>query len=82
MALAMSEVAQVVGGTNSELLTPELIETYVTAKLSALSWGININLVKVTDYAFVKVYRLIGEYSGRFNNDYFNMDSPKGGRDY
>ncbi len=68
-ALTMSEVAQVVGTHSAAELTPALIEEAATAKLQELKWGIKLELMRVTDYAFVKVYRLMGEADGRFYGD-------------
>ena len=65
-ALTVSEVAQVVGTHSVAELTPALIEKTVLRKLQELKWGIKLELMRVTDYAYVKVYRLMGDSSSRF----------------
>lgn len=52
-------VAELVSTTSSEGLTPKKIEEHASGKISADEWGLSGIKVMVTNFAYVRTYRLL-----------------------
>lgn len=57
--LTMSEIAEQVRDKNREELTPKKIESFVEKRLNADRYGLSDLGITITDFAFVKTFRLI-----------------------
>ena len=78
LGLAMGAIAAYVANVTTAECTPAGLEKHIEAALADVSWGLRFQYVRVTDFAFVKTYRLIGnEHSGgRFWSGDITIDEP------
>lgn len=72
-------IAQLVSTTDSDTLTPQMIEEKVTALFPANEWGLGQIKVWVTSFAYVRTLRLLSDTYRQFgmNNDLDNQQHVK-----
>lgn len=73
--IAMSEIAEVLHSTDSNDITPGLLEKKVIDKLKADDYGLNYEYFKITNFAIVKTFRLIQDQS--WVSEGFSMTQKK-----
>lgn len=72
MNIAMGEISDVVAKGDKAELTPSSIQTKVEERLNATEYGLKFEYIRITNYAIVKTYRLIGDHNyieGQLNMD-------------
>lgn len=62
--LVASEIAQCVALNHSGKVTPEFVGSTVSAEIDFAQWGLAAGAVQVTDFAYVRAYRLIQDGRG------------------
>jgi len=73
--IAMSAIAEVLHTTNSDEISPALLEGKVLEKLKADDYGLNYEYFKITNFAVVKTFRLIQDQS--WVSEGFSMTDKK-----
>lgn len=70
---AMGETADLIARRTTNECKPETIQDMVKSKLTEQSYGLKLEYVKVTNFAIVRTYRLMGDH--HWNEGNLNMES-------
>lgn len=74
--MAMSAVAEAVHRMAAEACTPASVEKEATAALDLAPYGIGATVVRITDFAFVRTYRLIQDQKWGTHGDELDTSNP------
>jgi hypothetical protein len=72
--LAMTAVAECAATRRAEELTPELLAQLATQALSLTAYGLVDVSIRVTDFAFIRTYRLVSDTRWGTHGDSLNVE--------